>query len=776
MYQRMLALLRGSAALVLLVSMGARAQPPMATLTGQVVEAGSFLPVPGASIMLLPGNVSLTAASDSAGRFRLPGIPVGHYALRVAALGHDTLEVPELWLRAGKQADMRLELSASAQQLGAVMVSAMAREQPVRLGVRTFTVEQGLRWPATFHDPGRLVTAMPGVANMNDQANHLSIRGNSPNANAYLLEGLEIVSPNHTGNGGTTTDLPVLSGGGVNLLSAQMLGPSQLLTGVLPMDHGNALGGILDMRLRKGNMHRQEWTAQAGLLGIDLSTEGPLGQSGRSSYLVNYRYSTVGLLGAMGVDLGDEQINFQDLAFHVSLPVGKRGEASLFGMGGNSRNLFEAVLDTLEWTYDKDGRNIDYASAMGAAGGVLRIPAGERSSLTAAFAISAIEQHRTENWLRPDYSLGRHFEARLEERKHSGSLKLEGAVGARIRYAIGGSALERRIAASHQETISGWLLRPWASLQWSVTDRLRAQLGGGLSMFTFTGEAVAEPRGALQWRMRRGRALALNAGIRTQLPPWQLFDPGTQVWVQQPIGLARSTDLVLGYHHPFTERLVLHAETYWQHLSHVPVSAPGAFLSSSSGFSLVNSWDAPVPIPLAPTGTATNIGAELSLDHRFASSFFYQANISVFDSRYTDAQGQEATSRWGQGFTSNLLAGKEFKRTKEDRVRTWGISGRVSAMGGLRDRPIELRLSAATGTTVHISDTWSEQLAPFFRVDLRLYRKMDREGRTGMWSIDLQNATNTRNEAFRYYDSRMGEVVTKHQLGIIPNLSYRIEF
>lgn len=776
MYQRMPACWRGSAALLMLLAMGVRAQPPMATLTGQVVEAGSLLPIPGASILLLPGNVSLTTTSDSAGFFRLPGIPVGHYALRVAALGHDTLEVPELWLRAGKQAGMRLELSTSAQQLGAVMVSAMAREQPVRLGVRTFTVEQGLRWPATFHDPGRLVTAMPGVANMNDQANHLSIRGNSPNANAYLLQGVEIVSPNHTGNGGTTTDLPVLSGGGVNLLSAQLLGPSQLLTGVLPMDHGNALGGILDVRLRKGNMHRQEWTAQAGLLGIDLSTEGPLGQGGRSSYLVNYRYSTVGLLGAMGVDLGDEQINFQDLAFHVALPVGKRGEVSFFGLGGNSRNLFEAVADTLEWTYDKDGRNIDYSSAMGAAGGQLRIPAGKRSSITAAFAISAIRQHRTENWLRPDLSLGRHHEARLEEHKRSGSLKLEGALGGRLRYAVGGSALERQLLASHQQSISGWLLRPWAMLQWSITDRLRARLGGGLSTFTPTGETVAEPRGSLQWRMRRGRALALHAGRRSQVPPWQLFNPGTQVWVQQPIGLARSTDLVLGYHHPFTERLVLHAETYRQYLDQVPVAAPGAFLPSSSGFSLVNAWDAPVPLPLAPTGTATNMGVEVSLDHRFASSFFYQANLSVFDSRYTDARGHEAPSRWDQGFTSNLLAGKEFKRAKEDRVRTWGISGRVSVMGGLREQPIDLQLSATTGTTVHRDGTWSEQLAPFFRMDLRLYRKMDREGRTGMWSIDLQNATNARNEAYRYYDVRQGEVVTKYQLGIIPNLSYRLEF
>ena len=33
--------------------------------------------------------------------------------------------------------------------------------------------------------------------------------------------------------------------------------------------------------------------------------------------------------------------------------------------------------------------------------------------------------------------------------------------------------------------------------------------------------------------------------------------------------------------------------------------------------------------------------------------------------------------------------------------------------------------------------------------------------------LDLQNATGMQNEAFKYYDQRKGEVVTKYQLGLI---------
>lgn len=57
-------------------------------------------------------------------------------------------------------------------------------------------------------------------------------------------------------------------------------------------EYGNALSGVFDLRLRKGNSKKREYTLQAGFLGLDLATEGPLSKKG-GSYLVNYRYSTL---------------------------------------------------------------------------------------------------------------------------------------------------------------------------------------------------------------------------------------------------------------------------------------------------------------------------------------------------------------------------------------------------------------------------------------------------------------------------------------------------
>ena len=104
------------------------------------------------------------------------------------------------------------------------------------------------------------------MTNTNDQANAISIRGNSPNHMIWQLEGVEIVNPNHTNNAGTFSDRSTQSAGGVNILSAQLLNTSNFLTDAFPSQYGNALSGVMDMRLRRGNNermnlpHKQDWS------------------------------------------------------------------------------------------------------------------------------------------------------------------------------------------------------------------------------------------------------------------------------------------------------------------------------------------------------------------------------------------------------------------------------------------------------------------------------------------------------------------------------------
>lgn len=750
------------------------AQEPRGIVRGTIVDAYSGKPLADAAVLLEPSTPLVGSSSDSLGRFILDQVPVGLYTAKVRLLGYETLLVPEVWVRSGKETVLPVRLGPASIGLETFTVSALAREEPEGMGVRSFTVEQGLRYPAMFQDPARLVTSTAGVAAANDQANHLVVRGNGPNANAYFLEGVEIVSPNHLGNAGTASDLPTLSGGGVNILSAQMLGPSRLRTGVAPLGFGNALGGTMDMSLRKGNNREREWAAQAGLIGLDLSTEGPIGKHEKAFYLVNYRYSTLGILSALGVGLGDEVIGFQDLSFHVGSRVGERGEVRVFGMGGLSSNVFEADRDTATWEYDKDSRDITYTGGLGAVGSTLRLALGKRSTLSSTVVWSSTYQEREETDHNSDLQVRNTQKNSLGESKLSALLRMDASVGTRLHYSLGASAMERRVSNLFEQDLDGWLLRPFAELRYDISEQLQATAGFAYSHFSYNSSELAEPRAGLRWRMAKGRSIALAYGIRGQLPYHQLYNLESLAMFpsSRELGLMRSEDISLGYDHSLNEHWSIRLELYHQQLSQVPVESFPFYDGNSS----INLWDEALYLPQVSQGEGRNSGVELTVNRSFDRGWFFMTNGTVFQSSYTTRSGEDRPTRWNAEWMGNAMAGREWRKVKDDRVRTWGTSIRLFASGGQRYTPINFRTRNGAIIPSPAGEPYSAQLNPMLRADLRVYRKMDRNGKTGQWALDLQNVSNAQNEAYRYLDFRQRDIVTKYQLGLIPNLSYRLEF
>jgi hypothetical protein len=157
--------------------------------------------------------------------------------------------------------------------------------------------------------------------------NAIVVRGNAPKGVQWKVEGIEIPNPSHFAGSSTT------GGGMVTLLSSQVLDDSDFLTGAFPSEYGNALSGVFDMNLRKGNNQDYEHSFKAGLLGLDFASEGPLSKKSESSYLFNYRYSTLGLIQPLLADDANT-VKYQDLSFKLNFPT-KAGEFSLWGLGGD---------------------------------------------------------------------------------------------------------------------------------------------------------------------------------------------------------------------------------------------------------------------------------------------------------------------------------------------------------------------------------------------------------------------------------------------------------
>lgn len=564
---------------LLLFCFSSQAQPTQ-TITGKILESGSLKPVPDVQILLQQGEVLHQALSDSSGTFQLK-VPVGRYVLRTHHLAYHSYIQPDLLVNASRQSALRLLLSSRPKILQEVQVEAKAISPAYIPSASTFTVEETQRTPATYWDPARFVSVIPGVAVVNDQANHLSVRGLAPWAVQWRLQDLPLVNPNHLANGGTLTDRIAYSGGGVNILSGQLLDQSTFWQGYYPAAYGGALGGVFSMNLRPGEIESPGHTLQASFLGLDAATEGPLGSKG-ASYLANYRYSFTGLLGAMGVDFGGEAISFQDFSFHLQSPIRGGGKISVFGLGGISRNL-RTPLPQGEWQGERDALNILYKGRMGAIGSNLAIPLTKGKSLELGLAYSTRSDSREENLTDSTSTTLYIGEDSLQETLWSGRLVLHGSqsrwnwqTGLEANYRMSEGNAED-IVPQNQVYYSGKLaqtsISPFASAQWQPVPRWQLSAGLRANIYTRINSTAILPNLKVQWQASKRLQLWLSGQRSSQLAPAPLYlaglEDGTVHSTLLPI---ISNSVNLGQQLQVNRSLTFGAEAFYQHLSQVPVS------------------------------------------------------------------------------------------------------------------------------------------------------------------------------------------------------------
>lgn len=772
-----------SCLIFLMLSQNSWAQKPTQTIRGTVLDADTQLPLAGATISLIQAEHLRGAMTDSTGKFRLENVEVGFYKIEISFLGYATLFIPELLLESGNEQVLEVQLEREEMEIQPLVLYAPSYSPAsiARVSKQVITVEEARRFPATFDDPARLALSYPGVVSANDQANNISVRGNSPASLSWYLEGVEIVNPNHLGTAGTANDRPTANGGGVNILSAQLLGASTFLSGAFPANYGNSLSGIMDMQLRKGNSEQYEFTGQIGLIGIDLAAEGPFSKKSDASFLANYRYSTLGILSAMGVDLGDEAITFQDFSFNLNLPTQKAGKFSLFGIGGRSSNVFVGPRDTSLLVVEKDQFDITSTAQVGVLGATHLLPLG-KSTWRTTLAYSTLESSRVADQLDATFQQTVFARDTLEESKLSIQSNFSSRPNDRVRWQLGATAtlMDFRVFSTSPTSAQlagdggGWLLRPYANLRVQLRPEVEMLAGVHYSYFTFNESTAVEPRASLRWVNDR-QQLSLAYGLHSKLQPTQLYflqtpeDPGAN----QNLGFTKAHHIVLSHQFFTGPSARLRTELYYQQLFNVPetnllvgrisaINWEEAFLQTN--------------LPFRNTGTGRNYGLEVSWQQYFSNSYYYLANASVFDSRYSDDETQRNT-RFNSNYLVNLTGGKEFSKNKKGSQRTWGINLRISYIGGLWETPIDEVASANLNYTVFdLSQAFTQRQPDVFKVDSRFYFRKDRRRSSTTIALDLQNMTNQQNLAFRYYDTLQGQVLDKYQLGLIPNLSWRMEF
>jgi outer membrane receptor protein involved in Fe transport len=202
----------------------------------------------------------------------------------------------------------------------------------------------------------------------------------------------------------------------------------------------------------------------------------------------------------------------------------------------------------------------------------------------------------------------------------------------------------------------------------------------------------------------------------------------------------------------------------------VPVS-----IYDTSSFSVLNIQSEYVTDPLVNNGKGKNYGVEISLERYLGNNFYGTFSTSLYQSKYTAADGIERDTKFNGNYLFNLVTGKEF--ILANKLKSFGVNMKTIYAGGLRRTPINEEKSSQAGYTVyHEADAFSIQNPAYFRTDIRVSMTWNRKRLTSTLSLDIQNVSNRLNIAGQYYDSEYNKLVTSYQTGIIPILNYKVEF
>lgn len=762
-------------------------------IRGVVLDRDSKMPLIGARVLLLNTDPLLGAATDLNGNFRIESVPVGRYTIKVTFTGYEPFLLPEVLVGAGKEVQLTLELTESISQLTEVVVTTnQGKGDPINemagTSVRSFTVDEASRFSGSFNgDVARIAQSYAGVSG-SGISNELVIRGNSSKGLLWRLEGIEVPNLNHLASNGS-------SGGGLSILSVNMIKNSDFYTGAFPAEYGNALSGVFDVRMRTGNDEKREYSVQAGFMGLEANMEGPFSRKSKASYLINYRYSTTGIFDLVGLDVGGTALPlFHDLTFKFNFPTKKAGVFTWFGIGGYSRVAVPALRDSADWKHHDDRYEQMSVSNMMASGLMHKYFLGTRAYLSSYIAFTGSELGNKLDSLDDQYAFQPVQRAAFIETALRISTMLNVKINAKNTLRIGGIASRLGFNLKSEDLVKNLvylasdgatvLLQGFAQWKHRFNDQLTLNAGFHLTHFGLTKTTLVDPRFSLQWNMAPRHTLTLGAGKHNRLEPLTFYfaeiqqPDGSYTTPNQNLRPTQAIHTVLGYDFQVTETVRFRIETYFQWLYDIPVEN-----DSASGFSALNynvaflsTIDNDAGVPFVNRGTGTNYGVELTLERFFERNYYFLITGSLYESKYKALDGVERNTRFNNKFICNLIAGKEFPVGKS-KTNAFVTDLKLVWSGGVPLTPIDLNASIAANTTVYVLDQRYALKAPdYFRLDFKVGFRKNGKQSSHYFFLDIQNLTNQQNVFGQYFDAEEQKVQTIYQLGLIPIFNYRVQF
>lgn len=784
------------------------------TIRGHIIDYQTETPIPGVNVILSDIDSVIGTTSDINGNFKLESIPVGRVSLEFSALGYKPVRLNSLVLKSSKELIVNIKLEEKLVILDEVIIRANESKSSTinkmaTVSSRAFTIEETEKYAGSLGDPSRMAQNFAGVFTAGDNRNDIIIRGNSPSGLLWRLNGVNIPNPNHFGALGST-------GGPVSMLNNNLLANSDFFTSAWPAEYGNALSGVFDLNMRNGNNQNREYVFQVGFNGFELGAEGPFSKNHQSSYLLNYRYSTLSVMDKLGFKVAGGAVpEYQDLSFKVNIPTQKAGKFEIMGIMGRSSIFFDHENEN-------EGQYSNYSSTDTENGSdMMTISLGhtyffsENSRLESFLNLSGFAVHTNVHYyeyinavdsinsstgdtvfkriLDNDYLA---FHENNKQMNYSAGTKFKTKINSRNYFDYGVSCQVFSINyldSAYVGNSFGWsdnsyirqtdiskngipLLESYAQWKHKFNDELFIVSGIHHQQLFSNNSWAVEPRFNLMWNFTRNQSLSLGYGLHSQMQALFLYYSQTPVensngiYIQnnQEMGFSKSHHSVIAYNWLPSQNFRVRIEAYYQYLFDIPVemrASPISVINYGASFhqmrldSLVNE------------GIGYNTGAEITIEKFFNNNYYFLITASIFESKYKTKDNVWRNTVFNNNYVLNVLGGYEFSINNKSLL---SIDIRTVFAGGTRYIP--LVLNANDEVQYDYENAYNKRTSPYFRTDLRISYKVNAKKISQEWGIDFQNLTNHKNVFGINYNSETKEIYETYQTGFYPMFLYRLNF
>ncbi|MBE9468465.1 MAG: carboxypeptidase-like regulatory domain-containing protein [Bacteroidetes bacterium] len=321
------------------------------TISGLIIEKGSGESLIGATIY--SPKQGKGTASNQFGFYSIR-LDEGEYMLETSYIGYEVMH-KKIKLNKDTKLDVALNPETTLLKEATVIARKVdANVTAIKMSRAKMEIKTINAMPAFMGetDVMKSLQMLPGVQSSGDATANLNVRGGSYDQNLILLDDAPIYNPSH-------------ALGFFSVFNADAIKNVEIYKGGMPAQYGDRLSSVVDIRMKDGNLNEYEGVANVGTIASKLSFEGPI-QKGKASFIISGRYSYAGFtadnfskladgIGIFKEELGNYQegnkVNFYDLNLKLNYILNDKNRFYLSAYTGRDNFYFKLIDEksSMDW-------------------------------------------------------------------------------------------------------------------------------------------------------------------------------------------------------------------------------------------------------------------------------------------------------------------------------------------------------------------------------------------------------------------------------------------